>query len=118
MIIIKRENEKKLKDYGFHLVHENYKRRYWLREMDDELCIKIVPFSIRGSLNDVSTILFIPKFNVDVEAEDVYEQIEQMQQDYELYYSDWFVEIVDKLLTDGVAEHVDAITDCVKKVSA
>ena len=66
----------------------------------------------------MSVIRFIPRFDIDVEAEDVYEKIEQLQRDYELYYSKWFVGLVEKLLADGVAEHVKAITDCVKKVPA
>ena len=116
MIVIKRENEQKLKDYGFHLVGDG-KYRYWLRDNDD-LEIKVVPFSVLGSLNEVSVIRFIPRFDIDVEAEDVYEKIEQLHRDYELYYSKWFVGLVEELLADGVAEHVKAITDCVKKVPA
>lgn len=116
MIIIKRENEQKLKDYGFRLVGDG-RYRYWIRKVDD-LEIKVVPFSVLGSLNDVSVIRFIPRFDIDVEAEDVYEKIEQLQRDYELYYSKWFVGLIEELLADGVAEHVNAITDCVKKVPA
>lgn len=116
MIVVRSENEQKLNGYGFHLVGDG-KYRYWIRKVDD-LEIKVVPFSVLGSLNDVSVIRFIPHFDIDVEAEDVYEKIEQLQRDYELYYSKWFVGFVDKLLADGVAEHVNAITDCVKKVPA
>lgn len=117
MIVIKRENEHKLKEYGFHIVNANGKHRYWLRSNDD-LEIKVFPFSVLGSLNDVSVIRFVPRIEIDVDAEDVYEQIEKLQRDYEFYYSKWFVGLVDELLADGVAEHVNAITDCVKKVSA
>lgn len=116
MIVVRSENEQKLNGYGFHLVGDG-KYRYWIRKVDD-LEIKVAPFSVLGSLNDVSVIRFVPHFDIDVEAEDVYEKIEQLQRDYELYYSKWFVGFVDKLLADGVAEHVNAITDCVKKVPA
>ena len=120
MIVIKRENEHKLKKFGFRLVsgaENSGMYRYWLREMDD-IVVKVAPFSVLGSLNDVSVIRFIPRFDIDVEAEDVYEKIEQLQHDYELYYSKWVIELVDKLIVNGIAEHIDRITDCVKKVPA
>lgn len=117
MIVIKRENEELLRRYGFHRVGGTADRyRYWVA--GGELCIKVNPYAILGSLNDVSVISFVPQLNIDLEADDVDLKIEKLQHSYELYYSTSFMSLIDRLLTDGVAEHVDAITDCVKKVSA
>lgn len=117
MIIIKRENEERLRSYGFHRIGGKVDRyRYWVT--GGELRIKVNPYAILGSLNDVSVICFVPQVNVDLEADDVDLKIEKLQHSYELYYSTSFMSLIDRLLTDGVAEHVDAITDCVKKVSA